>query len=240
MRVNADAADRVIVALDCSRAEALRLGRELAGTVGWVKVGMTLFYACGPDIVDYLRGLGFKVFLDLKLFDIPHQVRGAARSAVACGADMLSIHGLGGADMVAAAREGASSVERASFCDIVAITVLTSMDQACADSVGLADPIASEVARLASLACANGANGIVCSPNEAATMRALLGPAAQIVCPGVRPAGADLGDQSRVATPAQAIERGASRIVVGRPITGSDDPVAAARSIVAEVASALA
>lgn len=239
MPVSADARDRVIVALDCSRSEALCLGRELAGTVGWVKVGMTLFYACGPDIVDYLRGLGFKVFLDLKLFDIPHQVRGAARSAVSCGADMLSIHGLGGAAMVAAAREGASSVGRTSSCDIVAITVLTSMDQACADSVGLAGPVDREVARLASLACANGADGIVCSPNEASAMRALLGPAARIVCPGVRPAGSDLGDQSRVATPAEAIARGASRIVVGRPITGADDPVAAARAVVDEVAAAL-
>ena len=184
-----DARDRVIVALDCDRERALELAHELSGHAAWLKVGMTLYYAEGPEIVKTFKDLGFKVFLDLKFHDIPHQVRGAARSASLAGADLLSVHGLGSGAMLAACREGA------------------------------------EEAR----------DGIVCSPMEAHDMRELLGPDALIVTPGVRPVGAALGDQSRVATPSQAIERGASHIVVGRPITGSDDPVAAFDAIVAEL-----
>ena len=195
-----DARDRVIVALDCDRERALELAHELSGHAAWLKVGMTLYYAEGPEIVKTFKDLGFKVFLDLKFHDIPHQVRGAARSASLAGADLLSVHGLGSGAMLAACREGAE-----------------------------------EAARLAKLAQANGIDGIVCSPMEAHDMRELLGPDALIVTPGVRPVGAALGDQSRVATPSQAIERGASHIVVGRPITGADDPVAAFDAIVAEL-----
>lgn len=231
--------DRLIVALDCPKRDAIRLGRMLQGRVGWVKVGMTLYYASGPDIVDYFRSLGFKVFLDLKLFDIPHQVMGAAASAAACGADLLSIHGLGGGAMVAAARKGADSVERTRRCSLVAITVLTSMDEQTMASVGIGGHVDDEVSRLAALACAEGADGIVCSPREAGAMRALLGPDALIVCPGVRPAGASLGDQSRVATPAAAVAAGASHLVVGRPITEAEDPMAAAEAIIDQIASAL-
>lgn len=195
-----DARDRVIVALDCDRERALELAHELSGHAAWLKVGMTLYYAEGPEIVKTFKDLGFKVFLDLKFHDIPHQVRGAARSASLAGADLLSVHGLGSGAMLAACREGAE-----------------------------------EAARLAKLAQANGIDGIVCSPMEAHDMRELLGPDALIVTPGVRPVGAALGDQSRVATPSQAIERGASHIVVGRPITGADDPVAAFDAIVVEL-----
>ena len=200
-----DARDRVIVALDCDRERALELAHELSGHAAWLKVGMTLYYAEGPEIVKTFKDLGFKVFLDLKFHDIPHQVRGAARSASLAGADLLSVHGLGSGAMLAACREGAE-----------------------------------EAARLAKLAQANGIDGIVCSPMEAHDMRELLGPDALIVTPGVRPVGAALGDQSRVATPSQAIERGASHIVVGRPITGADDPVAAFDAIVAELVENIA
>lgn len=232
-----DARDRVIVAIDCDRDRALELADSLEGHAQWLKVGMTLFYAEGPSIVQEFKRRGFKVFLDLKFHDIPHQVRGAARSAALAGADLMSVHGLGSGPMLAACREGAEAAAevRGDRPRLVAITVLTSMNQEALDSIGVASPVAQEAARLAKLAQVNGIDGIVCSPMEAASMRELLGPDAWIVTPGVRPAGAELGDQSRVATPADAINNGASHIVVGRPITGAADPVAAFDAIVDEL-----
>ncbi len=232
-----EARERIIVALDCDRTEALELAGKLSGHATWLKVGMTLFYAEGPDIVREFRELGFKVFLDLKFHDIPHQVRGAARSAALAGADLLSVHGLGSGAMLAACREGAEEAaeQRGARPKLVAITVLTSMDQEALAQIGIDAPVAEEAARLASLAKANGIDGIVCSPQEARVMRQLLGEDALIVTPGVRPAGAALGDQSRVATPAAALEAGASHLVVGRPITSADDPVKAYEAIVSEL-----
>ena len=232
-----EARERIIVALDCSRERALELAGQLSGRARWLKVGMTLYYAEGPQIVHEFKEQGFKVFLDLKFHDIPHQVEGAARSAALAGADLLSVHGLGGAAMLAACRAGAqgAAAEEDSRARLVAITVLTSMDQDALGSIGITDPVAQEAERLARLAQANGIDGIVCSPREAAQMRTLLGPDAWIVTPGVRPAGSALGDQSRVATPADAIANGASHIVVGRPITAAHDPVRAFESIVSEL-----
>lgn len=231
-----EARERIIVALDCDRTRALELAGKLSGHATWLKVGMTLFYAEGPDIVREFRKLGFKVFLDLKFHDIPHQVRGAARSAALAGADLLSVHGLGSGAMLAACREGAEeAAERlGARPKLVAITVLTSMDQEALAQIGIDAPVAEEAARLASLAKVNGIDGIVCSPQEAHAMRQLLGEDALIVTPGVRPAGAALGDQSRVATPAAALEAGASHLVIGRPITSADDPVEAYEAIVSE------
>lgn len=235
--LDADARDRVIVALDCDRSTALDLAGKLSGHARWLKVGMTLFYSEGPEIVRAFKELGFKVFLDLKFYDIPHQVRGAARSASLTGADLLSVHGMGSGAMLAACREGAEEAaeSRDERTKLVAITVLTSMSQDSLTEIGIDNAVADEAARLAKLGVSNGTDGIVCSPVEAEEMRALLGPDALIVTPGVRPAGAALGDQTRVATPAQAIRRGASHIVVGRPITGADDPVAAFENIVSEL-----
>lgn len=235
--LESDARDRIIVAIDCDRDRAMELADALEGHAQWLKVGMTLFYAEGPQIVQAFKERGFKVFLDLKFHDIPHQVRGAARSAALAGADLMSVHGLGSGAMLAACREGAEQAAevRGDRPNLVAITVLTSMNQDALAEIGVTDAVADEAARLARLAQDNGIDGIVCSPMEAESMRALLGPDAWIVTPGVRPAGAALGDQSRVATPAQAIERGASHIVVGRPITGADDPVAAYEAIVSEL-----
>ncbi|WP_019238631.1 MULTISPECIES: orotidine-5'-phosphate decarboxylase [Enorma] len=233
-----EARERIIVALDCGREEALALARALSGHARWLKVGMTLYYAEGPSIVRAFRDLGFKVFLDLKFHDIPHQVRGAARSAALAGADLLSVHGLGSGAMLAAAREGveqAAAETGGERARLVAITVLTSMDEQALAEVGITCPIPEEAARLAGLARANGIDGIVCSPREAAAMRQLLGEDALIVTPGVRPAGAALGDQSRVATPAAAIASGASHLVIGRPITGANDAVAAYEAIVEEL-----
>ena len=232
-----EARDRIIVAIDCGREEALEFARALSGHARWLKVGMTLYYAEGPAIVREFRELGFKVFLDLKFHDIPHQVRGAARSAALAGADLLSVHGLGSGAMLAACREGAEEAaeQRGSRPKLVAITVLTSMNQDSLAEIGIDAPVAEEAARLASLAQANGIDGIVCSPQEAHDMRQLLGEDALIVTPGVRPAGAAIGDQSRVATPAAAISAGASHLVVGRPITSADDPVQAYEAIVSEL-----
>lgn len=236
-----EARDRIIVAIDCGREEALELAGALSGHAGWLKVGMTLYYAEGPAIVREFKERGFKVFLDLKFHDIPHQVRGAARSAALAGADLLSVHGSGGAAMLAAAREGAELAAEATGAPrarLVAITVLTSMDQAALEQVGVDALVAEQAARLASLARGNGIDGIVCSPQEAAAMRELLGEDALIVTPGVRPAGAEIGDQSRVATPASAIAAGASHLVIGRPITSASDPVAAYEAIVRELTGA--
>ena len=231
------ARDRVIVAIDCDRQRALELADALSGHAVWLKVGMTLFYAEGPSIVREFKERGFKVFLDLKFHDIPHQVRGAARSAALAGADLMSVHGLGSGAMLAACREGAeeAAAVRGDRPQLVAITVLTSMSQDSLTEIGVTDKVAVEAERLALLARANGIDGVVCSPREASCMRELVGDGGLVVTPGVRPAGAELGDQTRVATPASAIESGASHIVVGRPITGADDPVAAFEAIVDEL-----
>ena len=149
-----DARDRVIVALDCDRERALELAHELSGHAAWLKVGMTLYYAEGPEIVKTFKDLGFKVFLDLKFHDIPHQVRGAARSASLAGADLLSVHGLGSGAMLAACREGAEEA-REDRAKLVAITVLTSMNQDSLTEIGVESPVAEEAARLAKLAQAN-------------------------------------------------------------------------------------
>ena len=232
------ASDKVIIALDCSRERAFELADMLAGKATWVKVGMTLFYAEGPAIVDAMRERGLKVFLDLKVHDIPFQVQGAVRSASMTGADIISIHGLGTAPMVEAARKGAEEAAEKRGGDrtrLVAISVLTSMDQEALASIGVSGSIADEVSRLASLAYGAGADGIVCSPQEASQMRELLGPDALIVTPGVRPTGSAVGDQKRIATPAAAIAAGASKLVIGRPITAADDPVVAFDAICAEL-----
>lgn len=232
---------RVIVALDCGRDEALALATDLVGHVEWVKVGMTLFYEAGPEIVGNLRDLGFNVFLDLKLHDIPHQVSGAAESIGRLGARMITAHASGGTEMVRAAVEGARRGAAEMGFDapaVLAITVLTSTDEATLRATGVDTTPAEQVERLAALAKDAGADGVVCSPREAALMRGLLGDEALVVTPGVRPVWAAHGDQARVSTPSEAISAGASHLVVGRPITGADSPVDAADRIAAELAGA--
>ena len=238
MLTEQEARDAVIVALDCGADEALALADRLAGKARWVKVGMTLFYAEGPRIVEAMRERGLRVFLDLKLHDIPFQVRGAARSASLTGADILSIHGLGTAAMVEQARAGVeeAALERGGDrTRLVAISVLTSMDEDALREIGVGVPLAEEVSRLAKGSVDAGSDGVVCSPQEASRLRELLGGEALIVCPGVRPAGSAVGDQKRIATPKQAISAGASKLVIGRPITQSEDPVAAFEQVIAEL-----
>lgn len=232
------AKDRVIVALDCSADEAKHLADVLQGKAKWLKVGMTLYYAEGAPIVAYFKERGFKVFLDLKFHDIPHQVKGAAASATTTGADMLTMHACGGVPMMQAAQEGAEDAAHELGGEAPAtlgITVLTSMNAETLESVGVSRLLPEQVKSLASLTKEAGISGVVASPQEASMLRELLGPEAYIVTPGVRPAGASLGDQSRVATPAAAFKAGASHIVVGRPITQAEDPAAAFDAIVAEL-----
>lgn len=228
------AAERIIVAFDCSRERALELADQLAGAVTWVKIGMTLYYAEGPSIVKEMKDRGFKVFLDLKFHDIPHQVRGAARSAAASGADMLTMHAVGGVPMMSAGREGAAEAG-AEDPVTLGITVLTSMDAETLAATGVVRPVEEQVVTLAKQAREAGLTGVVASPLEAPLLREALGPDAFIVTPGVRPAGADMGDQSRVTTPAQAFANGASHLVIGRPITGAEDPRQAFLDIVADL-----
>lgn len=230
--------ERVMIALDCEADKALAIAYELAGEAAWVKVGMTLYYAYGADLVHMLKARGYKVFLDLKFHDIPHQVRGAARSAAATGADMLTMHAIGGVDMMQAALEGAREGAQMAGSDepaTLGITVLTSMDAASLARVGVSRELDEQVLSMAALTREAGISGVVASPKEAAKLREALGADAFIVTPGVRPANAALGDQSRVATPKAAFDAGASHIVIGRPITEADDPVAAFRAIAAEL-----
>ena len=228
---NIPASERIIIALDCGRDEAVALAEKLRGRARWVKVGMTLYYACGPSIVAAFKQRGFKVFLDLKLHDIPFQIEGAAKSAALTGADMITMHTQGGQAMLEAAQRGvnAAAAERSDGAAAITlgITVLTSMDQAALEQIGIERTPAEQVALLAGVAKEAGISGVVASPQEAKMLREILGPRAYIVTPGVRPAGADKFDQNRVATPAEAFENGASHIVIGRPITRAEDPAAA-------------
>ena len=230
---NTPRADRVIVALDCDRETALDLGAKLQGKAKWMKIGMTLYYAEGPSIVAALKEMGYNVFLDLKFHDIPHQIRGAAAAAMGVGADMVTMHAVGGVPMMQAAQEAAD----ASGNDVatLAITVLTSMDDETLAKTGVTRPMAEQVKALALCAKEAGLSGVVASPLEASMLRETLGPDAFIVTPGVRPVGSAKGDQSRITTPRQAFDNGASHIVVGRPITAAEDPVAAFEAIAAEL-----
>jgi orotidine-5'-phosphate decarboxylase len=232
------ARERIIVALDCGKEEALALADELVGHAHWLKVGMTLFYEQGPAMVGALKERGFKVFLDLKFHDIPHQVAGAAASATLSGADMITMHTVGGIEMMRKAQVQAvqTAAEHGLEAPItLGITVLTSMDKQSLEDMGIAREVVDQVCALAQTAQQANLSGVVASPQEAALLRELLGQAAYIVTPGVRPVGAAIGDQSRVATPLQALRAGASHIVVGRPITEATNPLQAFEDIVASI-----
>ncbi|HEU5457121.1 MAG TPA: orotidine-5'-phosphate decarboxylase [Terracidiphilus sp.] len=233
------ARERLIVALDVpNAAEALDLVNQLERTCRWFKVGLELFVAAGPAVLEPLVARGHKVFLDLKLHDIPNTVAGAVRSAGTMGARMLTLHALGGPAMLAAAREAAAGLTDGP--ELLAVTVLTSMDRAQMDAVGLTRTPAEQVELLARMGMEAGIRGFVCSPNEVGTLRTLSGPEGVLVIPGIRPAGAATGDQKRVATPAEALRQGASYLVVGRPITQAEHPAEAAEAILREMSEALA
>lgn len=236
------ARERLAFAADLSLEEAVALYRRLAPQVGYVKVGLSLFVEHGPAAVEAFRALGARVFLDLKLHDIPNTVRLAAARAGALGASLLTVHAFGGEAMIRAAVEGARE-GAASRADppprVLAVTVLTSISEAELRALGVGDAPAAQVQRLARLSVGAGADGLVCSAQEASGLRALLGPGPLLCTPGIRPAGAEVGDQARVESPGAAIRAGADLLVVGRPIYGSEDPVAAAERISAEIERSL-
>ena len=232
-----DPRERLIVALDFPRAEsALRLVERLDGQCRWFKVGLELFLAEGESIVLELKRNGFQVFLDLKLHDIPNTVASAVRSVSTCGASLLTVHAAGGATMLAAAAEAAAGLPDAPT--LLAVTVLTSMDGRELAGVGVDVPVAEQVMRLGRLALAAGIPGLVCSSEELGRLRTELGARPLLVVPGIRSAGSALGDQSRVATAAAAIAGGASKLVVGRPITRAEHPAAVFEAMLAEIAGA--
>jgi orotidine-5'-phosphate decarboxylase len=229
------AADRVCVALDFpSRDEALAMARRLSGRVGWLKVGLEAFTGEGPALVREVAaaGGGARVFLDLKLHDIPATVAGAVAAAARSGAAMVNVHASGGRAMLEAARESAT---RARLDRLVAVTVLTSLDGKALREMSIADEPGVVARRLAALAKECGLDGVVCSATDLAEIRRVCGPDFLTVVPGIRPAGADVQDQKRVATPASAVEAGADILVIGRPITGAADPVEALEAIVREI-----
>ncbi len=223
--------DRIIVALDCGADEARKIARSLVGKASWLKVGMTLYYQEGPRIVEELKDMGFNIFVDLKFHDIPHQIYGAAQSIARAGADMITMHAIGGLEMMRSALDGLIEAQRPDVITL-GITVLTSMSAEDLQLTGVERSLSDQVETLAVQAKQAGLTGVVASPNEAALLRGVLGPEAYIVTPGVRPAGASLDDQSRVATPRQAFDNGASHLVIGRPITAAADPAEAFETIV--------
>jgi orotidine-5'-phosphate decarboxylase len=185
-------------------------------------------------VLEPILKSGHRVFLDLKFHDIPNTVAGAVRSAAGLGVHMMTVHAAGGPAMLAAAREAVAG--RDNPPELLAVTVLTSMDAAQLHATGIESLPAEQVERMARIALAAGFRGLVCSPMEIARMRAIAGPDAVLVIPGIRPAGAEVGDQKRIATPAEALRSGASYLVVGRPITQAPDPAAAAGEILNEMA----
>jgi len=230
--------ERLIVALDVSTAsEATRIVQSLGESAGFYKVGKQLFTAVGPEIVRDLVASGKKVFLDLKFHDIPNTVAAAVGSASGLGVSMLTVHASGGSRMLKAAVEAAASATHPPL--VLAVTLLTSLNDHDLPEIGLSGTTIDNVLRLASLARANGCGGIVTSVAEVKGVRQSLGASFAIVTPGIRPAGSAAGDQARVATPSEAISAGASHIVVGRPITGAKDPAQAAHKILGEIESAL-
>jgi orotidine-5'-phosphate decarboxylase len=231
----ASARDRLIIALDFPSADdARQMVTKLGDAVSFYKVGLETFTAAGPALVQALVAQGKKVFLDLKLHEIPNSVAGGTRSAAALGASMVTVHAANGPEGLRAAAE----VQRANpGLTVLAVTVLTSLSAADLQRIGIHSTPEEQVLRLAKLAKDQGCGGVVASPEEAAKLRQLLGPEMAIVTPGIRPAGSDVGDQQRIATPAAAIRAGASHLVVGRPITRAADPKKAAEKILQEIES---
>ena len=227
----------VIVALDyASAADALQMARQLSPQQVRVKVGKELFTRCGPAVVEQLQALGFDVFLDLKFHDIPNTVAGAVRAAAEMGVWMVNVHASGGRRMMEAARE---AVEQGGGRTLLtAVTVLTSMAADELAETGITVPPAEQVERLACLARDSGLHGVVCSAQEAVQLRTLCPSPFCLVTPGIRPAGADAGDQTRIMTPSAALAAGVDYMVIGRPITRASEPTQAVAAILRELEQA--
>jgi len=227
--------ERLIVALDVPNSSAAqRVVQQLGESVSTYKVGLQLFTAEGPAVVRELVAAGRTVFLDLKIHDIPNTVAHAVKSAVDSGAKMLTVHASGGAAVLRAAVEAANH-----RLSILAVTVLTSLNDEDMQEIGFAGTTVDEALRMAALARSTGCDAVVTSAREVGAVRRMLGEGFGIVVPGIRPLGASQDDQSRVATPAQAIQAGATQIVVGRPITRAADPIQAVNAILEEMAGAV-
>ncbi len=227
----------VILALDVpTQQDALAFLERTRGELTWVKIGLQLFTRHGPDIVKAVADMGYKIFLDLKLHDIPNTVSSAVKSLKGLPVELLTLHTVGGAEMMRWAVEAAK--ETNPDLKLLGVTVLTSMDDAQLRETGVPTGAPEQVERLARLGQASGLPGFVCSPLELPSLRKILGDDSLLVTPGVRPAGADLDEQKRVMTPRQAAQAGASHIVVGRPILKAPDPAQAVRAIAQELRDA--
>jgi len=226
----------LILALDVpTREDAAPILRQLRGQLRWVKIGLQMFTAYGPNYVREVAGMGFNIFLDLKLHDIPNTVAKAVESLAPLPIAMLTLHTAGGGEMMRAAK--AAQQKHNPNLLLLGVTVLTSMDSAGLNEIGVSSPSAEQVARLGKLAADSGLRGLVCSPLEVPLLRSKLPADMQLITPGIRPASeAGRDDQKRVMTPADAARAGSSYIVVGRPILQATDPAAAARAILAELA----
>ena len=225
-------AEKIIVALDVATSkEALRLASLLADEVGLFKIGLQIYTAEGPALVRSISLLGPKVFLDLKLHDIPNTVAKAVEAAGKLGVRILTIHLSGGGEMIRAAVSA-----RGNDLLLLGVTVLTSSTDETLAETGISGKTGEQVLRLARLGVANGIDGLVASPHEARMLRAEFGDKIKIVTPGIRPAGSDPGDQKRFATAREAIDAGADYLVIGRPITSASDPKAAAQSVAEDLA----
>jgi orotidine-5'-phosphate decarboxylase len=224
--------EKIIVALDVPTGkEALHLVDQLRHDISFFKIGLQLYTAAGPAIVRQVLVTGARVFLDLKLHDIPNTVAGAVESASELGVQMLTIHLSGGQAMVRAAANA-----RKKDLSLLGVTVLTSIDEPALHEVGVSDTVEKQVARLAEIGSAAGINGLVTSPKEVKFLREKFGPQMTLVVPGIRPAGAEAADQKRVMTPREAIEAGANYLVIGRPITAQSNP----RDVVAKICDEIA
>jgi len=231
-------ANPILCAIDLADpTKAKALVRTLKGAVGGIKLGLEFFTANGPRAVkDTAQGL--PLFLDLKLHDIPNTVAGAVRAAAAIEPLFLTLHCAGGGAMMKAATEAAKQAGGKTRMKLLGVTVLTSLDEGDLESVGQKGPVAEQVKRLARLARASGLDGIVCSPHEVEELRRELGEDFLLVVPGIRIGSLALGDQKRVMGPRDAVAAGADYLVIGRPITGSPSPPAAARAMLAEIGKA--
>jgi orotidine-5'-phosphate decarboxylase len=228
---------RIIVALDyADGVSAWALARRLDPQQCRVKVGKELFTAAGPDLIRGLVAHGFGVFLDLKFHDIPHTVAAACKAGAGLGVWMMNVHASGGRRMMEAAVQSLAGLENKPL--LIGVTVLTSMEAEELRECGIASSPAEQVVRLAMLAKSCALGGVVCSAQEAAELRALMGGEFALVTPGIRPAGSDTGDQRRIMTPAQAIAAGADYLVIGRPITQAPDPLQVLKDIQLEIKGA--
>jgi orotidine-5'-phosphate decarboxylase len=233
------ARDRIIFALDVGDLSSARIWVEKIGAhVGWFKVGLELFTAAGPAVVDLITSSGLKCFLDLKFHDIPNTVAGAVRSAVRLKAHMMTVHISGGREMIRAALDAAgeeSDALRIPRPGIIGVSVLTSLNQDDLYGLGVGRPLEEHMSGLVELACEENIDGIVCSPADLSFVRSKVRETTLIITPGIRPLWSEKGDQKRIATPESAIQSGADLMVIGRPISRAPDPVEAIEKIIREI-----